>query len=58
MPLKASDYHNHLKLKTKAQICYFLLFLSVFLRKIVSGHEGKQHLRHGENNAWDNKYNK
>ena len=30
MPLKANDYHNHLKLKTKAQICYFLLFLSVF----------------------------
>lgn len=34
MPLKANDYHNHLKLKTKAQICYFLLFLSVFFRKI------------------------
>ena len=26
------------------------------MRKIVSGHEGKQHLKHGENNAWDNKY--
>ena len=35
MPLKANDYHNHLKLKTKAQICYFLLFLSVFLPKIA-----------------------
>ena len=23
------------------------------MRKIVSGHEGKQHLGHGENNAWD-----
>jgi hypothetical protein len=34
MPLKANDYHNHLKLKTKAQICYFLLFLSVFLSEI------------------------
>ena len=34
MPLKANDYHNHLKLKTKAQICYFLLFLSVFFEKI------------------------
>ena len=34
MPLKANDYHNHLKLKTKAQICYFLLFLSVFFNKI------------------------
>ena len=33
MPLKANDYHNHLKLKTKAQICYFLLFLSVFFPK-------------------------
>ena len=33
MPLKANDYHNHLKLKTKAQICYFLLFLSVFFYK-------------------------
>ena len=33
MPLKANDYHNHLKLKTKAQICYFLLFLSVFFEK-------------------------
>lgn len=33
MPLKANDYHNHLKLKTKAQICYFLLFLSVFFVK-------------------------
>ena len=33
MPLKANDYHNHLKLKTKAQICYFLLFLSVFFLK-------------------------
>lgn len=33
MPLKANDYHNHLKLKTKAQICYFLLFLSVFFAK-------------------------
>lgn len=33
MPLKANDYHNHLKLKTKAQICYFLLFLSVFFHK-------------------------
>lgn len=33
MPLKANDYHNHLKLKTKAQICYFLLFLSVFFQK-------------------------
>ena len=35
MPLKANDYHNHLKLKTKAQICYFLLFLSVFFLKKV-----------------------
>ena len=35
MPLKANDYHNHLKLKTKAQICYFLLFLSVFFIKIT-----------------------
>jgi len=26
MPQKAKDCHNHLKLKTKAQICYFLLF--------------------------------
>jgi len=26
MPQKANDCHNHLKLKTKAQICYFLLF--------------------------------
>jgi hypothetical protein len=35
MPLKANDYHNHLKLKTKAQICFFLLFLSVFFLKII-----------------------
>ena len=35
MPLKANDYHNHLKLKTKAQICYFLLFLSVFFVKTI-----------------------
>lgn len=34
MPLKANDCHNHLKLKIKAQICYFLLFLSVFFVKI------------------------
>jgi len=38
MPQKANDCHNHLKLKTKAQICYFLLFLSVFFSKI-SGEE-------------------
>jgi hypothetical protein len=34
MPLKANDCHNHLKLKIKAQICYFLLFLPVFFAKI------------------------
>ncbi|KXA43159.1 hypothetical protein HMPREF3226_00512 [Prevotella corporis] len=36
MPLKANDCHNHLKLKIKAQICCFLLFLSVFYLKIQS----------------------
>ena len=34
MPLKANDCHNHLKLKIKAQICYFLLFISVFFKKM------------------------
>jgi hypothetical protein len=36
MPQKANDCHNHLKLKTKAQICYFLLFYSFFFRKSIS----------------------
>lgn len=33
MPLKANDYHNHLKLKIKAQICYFLPFEALFFEK-------------------------
>jgi len=33
MPLKANDYHNHLKLKIKAQICYFLPFEALFFTK-------------------------
>lgn len=33
MSLEANDCHNLLKLKIKAQVCYFLLFLSVFLSK-------------------------
>jgi len=35
MPLKANDYHNHLKLKIKAQICYFLPFEALFFRKTL-----------------------
>ena len=33
MSLEANDCHNLLKLKIKAQVCYFLLFLSVFFKK-------------------------
>ena len=33
MSLEANDCHNLLKLKIKAQVCYFLLFLSVFFNK-------------------------
>ena len=36
MSLEANDCHNLLKLKIKAQVCYFLLFLSVFFSKIKS----------------------
>ena len=35
MSLEANDCHNLLKLKIKAQVCYFLLFLSVFFSKIT-----------------------
>jgi len=33
MPQKANDCHNHLKLKTKAQICYFFAFLVILFPK-------------------------
>ena len=41
MSLEANDCHNLLKLKIKAQVCYFLLFLSVFLLKIKRDRDDK-----------------